>query len=728
MATLKDIANLAGVSQGTVSNVLNGRGNVSSKKIKMVEAAAAQLGYTINERAKLLRKGSSNILALILPNTRTRCYNDIYSCFKSYAERHGYSVALYLTDDIPSRELALINKLRSDMVAGAAVVSCLSCDSSPYTEAGFSSSDILYIERKPLYDSNYLGFDYQQAGRALGQIADRQDCSFALLTETPSFSNDLELLRGFMDTLSSESRRRLSIGKIARSQRQKNITQFLAAANSFGCFFSSSFSLAGSLSTVSGTFFPEIADTPIYTVSPLHTLPENLYKKYELDYRLLGNHAAQHLIEQVTNPEAHVKESVLQNAGFRNWAPEPLDDGVPETLNLLMLNGPEAAAVQNLSRLYTNQTGIRINVSVFSYDEIFEILDTTGGKAYDIVRIDITFLSWFAQKILVPLKELDSKIESLLPCFLPGVSTRYSTIAGSIYAIPFSPSVQLLYYRKDLFESTVLKRLYQEKYKCDLQPPMNFTEFNRIAKFFTRKYNPNSPVDFGTSLTLGSIGVAGSEFMARFLESHKNLYNEDGKVRLNCSEGIRALQQLVELKQFAPTHYNTWWTDTADDFASGRLAMAILYSNYASDLLRDGSTVSEAIGCTLVPGRNPVLGGASLGIVKSSSKKLAALNFIKWLCSETVSSAATLLGGVSPCKAAYENFELVDSFPWLDLAGKSFSIANGRRQPPEDVRPFNERQFLRIIGMAVKNAYNDVQTPSEALAWAQQEFDRCFLG
>ena len=76
MATILDVANLAGVSQGTVSNVLNRKGNVSSEKIKVVEEAAKQLGFTINEKAKMLRKGSSNIIAVILPNIQFRHYRD----------------------------------------------------------------------------------------------------------------------------------------------------------------------------------------------------------------------------------------------------------------------------------------------------------------------------------------------------------------------------------------------------------------------------------------------------------------------------------------------------------------------------------------------------------------------------------------------------------------------------------------------------------------------------
>ena len=48
MPTIKDIAREAGVSHGTVSNVINGRGNVSVEKIRLVWQAAEKLGYPGN--------------------------------------------------------------------------------------------------------------------------------------------------------------------------------------------------------------------------------------------------------------------------------------------------------------------------------------------------------------------------------------------------------------------------------------------------------------------------------------------------------------------------------------------------------------------------------------------------------------------------------------------------------------------------------------------------------
>lgn len=59
MPTIKDIAKLAGVSHGTVSNVLNGRGNVSVEKIEAVQRAAKEVGYQLNAQAQSLRASKS---------------------------------------------------------------------------------------------------------------------------------------------------------------------------------------------------------------------------------------------------------------------------------------------------------------------------------------------------------------------------------------------------------------------------------------------------------------------------------------------------------------------------------------------------------------------------------------------------------------------------------------------------------------------------------------------
>ena len=68
MPTIKDIAKAAGVSHGTVSNVLNGKGNVSAEKIELVKRVAREMGYIVNENAKSLRNQRAKSIAIILPN------------------------------------------------------------------------------------------------------------------------------------------------------------------------------------------------------------------------------------------------------------------------------------------------------------------------------------------------------------------------------------------------------------------------------------------------------------------------------------------------------------------------------------------------------------------------------------------------------------------------------------------------------------------------------------
>lgn len=83
MPTIKDIAREAGVSHGTVSNVINGRGNVSVEKIRLVWQAAEKLGYKINAKAKSLRLGKEHTIAVLLPGIEYPHWAVMYEAFQS---------------------------------------------------------------------------------------------------------------------------------------------------------------------------------------------------------------------------------------------------------------------------------------------------------------------------------------------------------------------------------------------------------------------------------------------------------------------------------------------------------------------------------------------------------------------------------------------------------------------------------------------------------------------
>ena len=65
-ASVKDVAARAGVSLGTVSNVLNRPDRVSAATRSRVEQAMAELGFVRNESARQLRAGTSRTLAYVM--------------------------------------------------------------------------------------------------------------------------------------------------------------------------------------------------------------------------------------------------------------------------------------------------------------------------------------------------------------------------------------------------------------------------------------------------------------------------------------------------------------------------------------------------------------------------------------------------------------------------------------------------------------------------------------
>ncbi len=698
---------------------------MSSAKIAKVQHAAKELGYVVNESARSLRKGQTNSLAVVLPNLFDSPFMTFYNTFKNRAEALGYQVFLYDTGDDPSREIEIIQKCKAEMVQGIATYSCFLENENPYSQAGFDSDSVLFVERKPSFACRSIGFNCVTMGEDLGRrlIGDGHR-NVALLTGVAGFPNEETLAASFIKEIQAAGGTVRRVKTDVRQSAQAIVSMFTKSQPPEAIVLTR-FGMAETVKDVWESFFSHLPFS-IYTLSPIVTLPENDFVKYELNYAKMGYDAATQLIH--SNKELPAQHIVLDNYGFRKWSMPIKPPQKQSELSLLLLESPEAFAVECVARRYTKETGIAITTTVVDYNTMFEMLsDEENPPNYDILRVDVTLLSWFAGRVLRPLKTINSKIEQQLSEYLEGVVPRYSIVDDELYALPTSPSIQLLFYRKDLFEDTALKRLYQEQYGYELQVPETFEQFNQVAAFFSNTVNEHSSVERGCTLALGNSGVIGSEFLVRFFSYSDNLFNNDGIVELNGEAGEKALADISNLVANQSASICGWWTDAAAEFAAGKTAMAILYSNFASDILAPGSVVTSSFGISPVPGFNPLIGGGALGVSKASNNPENALHFIQWLCSEPASSATALLGGASACTKTYENYEIVEAYPWLTLAKEGFSPLKGLRQPIGNSHPFNERKLLNIIAHAVRKVFDGSFTQPEALQYMQNEYDANFL-
>lgn len=81
--------------------------------------------------------------------------------------------------------------------------------------------------------------------------------------------------------------------------------------------------------------------------------------------------------------------------------------------------------VKAMTKLYEEKTGTQINISVLSYNEIYEaFVNAENFGIFDIFRIDVTWLSWFADKILLPLEEIDDRILKGTQEYIPAINGK----------------------------------------------------------------------------------------------------------------------------------------------------------------------------------------------------------------------------------------------------------------------------------------------------------------
>jgi DNA-binding LacI/PurR family transcriptional regulator len=147
---MKEIARLANVSLGTVSNVLSGLPTVREVHRERVMAAVDQLGYQPNQLARGLRRDKTNIIAMIISDVSNPFFASVVKGAEDTAFRNGLRLFLCNSDNDFAKEEVYLRELQTYLPSGLIImtsnISAAPTMAEAYRKAGAA---VVYVDRLP---------------------------------------------------------------------------------------------------------------------------------------------------------------------------------------------------------------------------------------------------------------------------------------------------------------------------------------------------------------------------------------------------------------------------------------------------------------------------------------------------------------------------------------------------------------------------------------------------
>lgn len=199
MANMKKIAELAGVSLGTVSHVLNDTARVREPLRKRVLDAVRATGYQPSQLARGLRRDKTNILAMIIPDILNPFFPGVVRGAEDVAFANGYRLVLCNTDNDHGKEVMHLNALRTYLPSGLIVIpsdfSDLTAQTESYRQAGAA---VVCIDRLPRnWDGDSVTINNAEgAAMAASYLIGLGHRHMAVITGPLHLTNSQDRLRG----------------------------------------------------------------------------------------------------------------------------------------------------------------------------------------------------------------------------------------------------------------------------------------------------------------------------------------------------------------------------------------------------------------------------------------------------------------------------------------------------------------------------------------------------
>jgi multiple sugar transport system substrate-binding protein len=256
---------------------------------------------------------------------------------------------------------------------------------------------------------------------------------------------------------------------------------------------------------------------------------------------------------------------------------------------------------------------------------------------------------------------------------------EYPPGSGRYYGVPIMADVQVLIYRKDLFE------------QAGFEPAETWSELLEQAQFFKESdMVENGWAWFwcGSAACLDQLQSAWNEILWSFGGElwDPATYKVEGV--LNTPESVEAVEFARELYLTGPEDAGNWtYDEVVDAVCTGKAAMTGIWVGFGPGFLDPvGCPQSENLGYAMLPGEKEhilQLGGMGMHLSTYSTNPEAALAFLKWLESEETQIEWVKLGGYSARESVLDSQEFKDAAPYNAVFAESYRLVKDFWNLPE---------------------------------------------
>jgi multiple sugar transport system substrate-binding protein len=311
------------------------------------------------------------------------------------------------------------------------------------------------------------------------------------------------------------------------------------------------------------------------------------------------------------------------------------------------------AELTAIAQLFKKQTGTTVTLNQLPYAGLFNRVSSelsTGALSFDVAALDAIWLPTFGAKLLA----LDELFTPAVKADLFAATLDEGQINGHYVGMPGWTNVEILYYRKDLFEDTAQQSAFRARFGYDLEPPKTWQQFTDAARFFTKGGL------YGTDVK----GDVETEWLAHVLQAGSPgvVLDDSGKIIIDNPQHVEALTFYSNLnnqyKVGPPGAAQVGWPEAQNLFYQGKTAMTRFWAHLYRQIPSTAPVHGKVGVAPMIAGTSGIAGIPGpfyLSVPAKGSKNDLAVKFIQFAYDNNALGIQSALG-LAARKSAFEQY------------------------------------------------------------------------